>query len=431
VYWPYTEDPQEAIVTHHPDAEIWTGHGASAVRVGSLRPSFSVGRTLAASSFEYESAFVDAGWQISPELPLISGPVYTAENTSLAGAFADAAPDDWGRKLIRVAHERRRTSFPVERLGEFDYLLGVADHARIGALRLRVDGAWSSSDPGVANLHDLPRILDAARRIETDDATDDDIAYLNDVATSPGGARPKANVATERGQMAIAKLPHSKDGDVDVERWEGVALTIAAAAGLRTPEWFLIADQSDHAVLVSERFDRSETGERLAYLSGNTLLGIGEHDSGSRHTYEDFAGVIDAWSCAPTIDLHEMFGRIALTVLINNVDDHWRNHGFIRSAHGWRLSPMFDVNPSRRRGVVRSRPISARDDPRRRDLRNLLAVARTFRLTDDEARAIVSRVAEAASAWEAAAESMGVEHLRRAEFSDAFETDQLTWALAA
>lgn len=414
------------------DVEVWTPVGSEDRRVGTLRPSFQGGRMLASSSFEYDAAFLHDGWQISPDLPLRAGRTYTAANRTLPGAISDAAPDDWGQKLIRAdnAIRRKHDSTLPARLGEFDYLLGAADHTRTGALRFRTNGSWLSSEAGVANLHDLPRIVAAAQRYEDDEASDEDIAYLNDVATSPGGARPKANIVTADGRLAIAKLPHSKDGRYDVERWEAVALTIARNADLRTPTWSLAAAGSGRAVLVSERFDRDESGSRLGYMSARTSLELGAHDDGSRLTYEDFTDAIAEWSTAPAADLREMFGRIALTVLVNNVDDHWRNHAFLHSATGWRLSPLFDVNPSRQHGVIESRAISDSDDPGHRDLRNLLRTAGAYRLRDGEARDVLRRVAYAVASWDQVADRLGVAPAERERLTAAFDAEQREWALS-
>lgn len=413
------------------EVEVWVAGAAGDRRAGVLRPSFAGGRALASSSFEYDSAYLADGWQISPDLPLRAGRQYTAANATLPGAFSDAAPDDWGRRLIVADHSRRRDAGEVQAgpLGEFDFLLGASDHTRMGALRFARDGTWLSTESGVANFHDLARLVDAARRYDDDEATDDDIAYLGDVATSPGGARPKANVQLPDGRLALAKLPHSKDGGYDVERWEAVALTLARLADLRVPEWSLEAPVSGRGVLVIRRFDRDDAGGRLGYLSARTAFELGAHDDGSRLTYEDFTDVISDLSVSPADDLHEMFGRIALTVLLNNVDDHWQNHGFIRTASGWRLSPLFDVNPARRRGMITSRPISTDDDPRDRRLTHLLAVADAFRLRDADARAILHRVSSAVTGWAGVAETLGVPAAQREAYRGAFDLGQREWAL--
>lgn len=421
------------------DVEVWVTENDIDRRIGTLRPSFTGGRSLASSSFEYDQDFLRSGWAVSPDLPLQSGRMYTPANQTLPGAFSDAAPDDWGQKIIRAEHMRRRAadpSLPV-RLGEFDYLLRVSDHTRMGALRFRYASssadAWLSSESGVANMPDLERILEAARRYESNEATDEDLAYLNDVATSPGGARPKANVVTAAGHLAIAKLPHSKDGSLDVERWEAVTLTLAERAGLRTPRWSLATPGSQRAVLVSERFDRSyrsddaDHSNRLGYMSARSALRLGIHNDGSTLTYEDFTDAIAEWSVSPVEDLHEMFGRIALTVLVNNVDDHWRNHGFLHDERGWRLAPLFDVNPSRHRGVIQSRAISDDDDPADRQLGHLLDVADAFQLRQPAAREILRRTAGSVAAWRTVAEELHVPAAQIETLQVAFETPQLEW----
>ena len=399
------------------------------VEVGRLLPSFTGPRVLASSSFQYSEDYLSlsGAFAISPDLPLTSGRIWAPESHVLFGAFEDASPDEWGQHLIAANHaERRKRDSRIPPLrGSWDHLLGVSDVSRIGALRFRRgDGDWLSSDDGVANIHELDRIVRIAARYEDDDATDDEIAYLSGIATSPGGARPKANVRREDGRLALAKLPHSKDGDLDVERWEAVALTLAARSGLSTPEWTLVRASPGTSVLVVDRFDRIAAGGRRAYLSAASALGIGANDP-SRYTYEQFSDVLNDLSADPRSDLHEMFGRIALSVLINNVDDHWRNHGFVRQADGWRLAPLFDVNPSTSIGVVTSRPINELDDPRNRSLENLLDIADAYRLTRTAGAAIIRRVATAVAAWREAAAELDLARSEVGRMDRAFDSTRI------
>ncbi|TXK18434.1 type II toxin-antitoxin system HipA family toxin [Homoserinibacter sp. GY 40078] len=402
-----------------------------------LRPSFQGGRTLASTAFQYDTDFLARAdrYELSPDLPLVSSIQYAPEGQALFGAFADAAPDDWGERIIEAHHAsraRRDSSLP-RAIGKFDFLIGVADQTRMGALRLQAaeGGDWLSSDAGVANLHDLARILEAAGRYETGEATDEDVAYLNDVATSPGGARPKANVVAPNGRLAIAKLPHSKDGNSDVEGWEALALTLAGNAGLRTPAWSLERVGREKSVLISERFDRAEKNVRVGYISARTALGLGIYD-GDRTTYEEFTDTLAELSVNPRVDLHEMFGRVALNVLIRNVDDHWRNHGFLRAGNGWRLAPVFDLNPvpRRRGGAIFARPISREDDPRDRDLRVLLKIADSFQLSQDAAYAVLHRVADAVAGWPRVADDLGIAQAQRDAMADAFDVAQLDYVRA-
>jgi serine/threonine-protein kinase HipA len=406
---------------------------AGPVLVGELRPSFQGGRTLASSSFQYDSGYLGRAdrYPLSPDLPLTSTRLFTPESQQLFGAFADAAPDEWGRKLIEANHARRLRADAglPPRIGDFDFLLGVADHSRMGAIRLMSDGAWLSSDDGVADVHDIDRIVAATERYEANEATEADVEYLNSVATSPGGARPKANVVLDDGTLALAKLPHSKDGEIDVERWEAVALTIARSCGIQVPAWTVETGRSGKSVLIVHRFDRD--GElRRGYLSAARAMELGTFDD-RRLTYQDFAETLAETSARPRADLEELYKRVALTVLINNVDDHWRNHGFIHTGDGWRLSPVFDLNPSARRNLIDSRPISNRDDPRERDLQNLIDISSTFQLDHVRGAEIVRLVAAEVETWPDVADSLDIDGAQQAAMSRAFDVHEIQRAKGA
>ncbi len=399
--------------------------------VGTLRPSF-MGRTLAGASFEYDRAFIESGYPLSPGLPLRSGRTYTAASTTMFGVFQDAAPDEWGRRIVQTAHTReaRKAGAPARVLGEFDFLLGVADATRMGALRLRELGGneWLSSDERVANVHELPRILEAARRYEKHEATDEDIAYLNGIATSPGGARPKANVVSQSGTLALAKLPHSNDGDIDVERWEAVALTLARQAGIPIAPFILAAGEARTAVLVVQRFDRGQGDTRIPYMSAFTAMGLGTHKTGSQLTYVDLADTVADLTADPKRELHDLFRRVAFTVLIGNADDHWRNHGFLHHKRGWALSPAFDLNPSRVTSP-NSRSISENADPDQRNIHDLLEVADAFQLTTSRAASAAADVARVVRGWPDVARSLNVPEREVEVMADAFREDQVEAAL--
>jgi len=407
------------------------------ILAGVLEASFTgSGRSLASSSFQYDPKYLAhrSSYPLSPDLPLTSTRIYTAESASQFGAFADTSPDEWGRKIIDANHARQLKADPSlpRRLGPFDHLLGVSDRTRLGALRFRAPGThmpWLSEDSGVANEHELHRVVEVARRYEANEATDEDLAYLSDIATSPGGARPKANVVTAAGTLAIAKLPHSKDGQIDVESWEALALTIAGRAGITVPQFQRIPAAPTKAVLVTERFDREDDGARIGYISAATAMSVGEHD-GRNLTYVDFAEALSEISDNSVEDLRELYRRITLTVLINNVDDHWRNHGLLRAANGWRLAPAFDINPSKTHGVINSRPISSEDDPRDRDLRNLITAAPVFGLLPSDAEALIQRVATEVAAWRAVAVEMNIPDDQVEAMEDAFDAEQLEYALS-
>lgn len=418
-------------MTTRDDVEVHLGGGDHPAHVGTLRPSFQGGRTLAGSSFEYARSYLNdaAAYAISPDLPLTAGRQYSQTNQVIFGSFSDAAPDQWGEKIIDANHALRLKRDPrlPRRLGVFDYLLGVSDASRMGALRLRDAGGWCSTGHRAANLHDLAKIAAAARRYDADEASDDDVEYLGDIATSPGGAHPKANVLLASGELALAKLPHSKDGDFDTEAWEALALTIASNAGISVSPHALHTVSKKKSVLVVKRFDRRGRDERLGYISAATALGIGANDD-NRVTYQEFADVIAELSGAHSADLHEMFARIAVTVLINNVDDHWRNHGFLHDDSGWRLAPAFDINPSPRRGTIFSRAISNEDDPRARDIRNLMKTADAYYLSELQAATILRRVGAEVGRWRDIARSMSISDVQIERMRTAFDEEHIALA---
>ena len=141
--------------------------------------------------------------------------------------------------------ERRlaeREGRAVRTLTEADYLLGVSDVSRLGALRFRRAGEVEFQSPAVAGvppLIELGRLLQATERILREEETDEDLQLIFAPGSSLGGARPKASVMDQHGRLAIAKFPKETD-DYSLELWEAVALKLAARAGIRTPENELI-----------------------------------------------------------------------------------------------------------------------------------------------------------------------------------------------
>jgi serine/threonine-protein kinase HipA len=314
------------------------------------------------------------------------------------GAFTDCAPDRWGRRLIN-RDERNRAEAEGTRqrsFAEVEFLLGVRDDLRQGALRFRdpETGAYlAASDGGIPYLIGLGPLLAAAEHLERNEATTDEVRDLLRAGSSLGGARPKAHVLLPEGRTAIAKFPSATSDDWDVMRWEAVALDLAARSGITTPDW-QIHEIDGKGVLIVTRFDR--TGERrVGYVSAMTML---EATDGDERSYIDIAEAIERESADAAADLRELWRRIALSLLISNTDDHLRNHGFLReSTAGWRLSPVFDINPNPAPIARRLATTIAFGSPD--SIETLIEVAELFRLTPDEARRVLAEVAEATSQW--------------------------------
>jgi serine/threonine-protein kinase HipA len=262
------------------------------------------------------------------------------------GAIGDSAPDRWGRVLMRRAERRR-----AERLGqtprtlrEIDYLLLVNDEARQGALRFaeNMGGPFlaPNDQAGVPPLVDLPRLLNASARVIDENEDDEDLRLLIAPGSSLGGARPKASIRDRDSSLAIGKFPH-KDDEWDTVLWEAVSLTLAENAGIDVPKWRLELVE-EKPVLLSTRFDRSTNG-RILFLSALSMLGARDQET---HSYLEIVDALRQHGAQPIDDMHELWRRIVFTVLISNVDDHLRNHGFLYTgSDGWALSPAYDLNP--------------------------------------------------------------------------------------
>lgn len=382
------------------------------------------------ATFGYAAEFLarpDA-YELDPQLPLLAGPQQTSANRAIFAAFSDCAPDRWGRRLIhRDERERARRDDDTERsFGEIDYLLGVRDDLRQGALRFRdpQTETWLADErSGIPDLLELPELLGAAERMDRDEADQATLERLLRGGSSLGGARPKAHMLAREGRVAIAKLPSPANDEWDVIRWEATALKLAQAAGIQVPRWALHPIDGK-PVLILDRFDR-DGGRRIGYVSAMTMV---EATDGAQGSYLDIADVIERHSPSAGDDLRQLWRRIAFSILIRNTDDHLRNHGFLRtSTAGWTLSPAFDLNPDPTPGGAELSTLIDYDTATAR-IDVLIDAAEYFRLDDDQARAILKEVATATAAWRSSARELGLPKAEVERMEPAFEHEQATLA---
>lgn len=312
---------------------------------------------------------------LDPSIANVRGPQYPAQGETF-GFLADVSPDRWGRKLIRRREGRAN-------LRESDYLLGVCDLTRQGALRIKqepdgpfvAEGTRDAAPPWTT----LRTLEDSARHLDGDDHGENEERWLLDLlrpGSSLGGARPKANVTDPDGNLWIAKFPSVKDEwDVGLREYETSVL--ARKVGLNVPETKMSKLSKVGTTFFSKRFDRAGT-RRIHYASAMTMLGA--QDGEENHSYLEIAEWLAANSADATADLRELWGRMAFSELVRNTDDHLRNHGFLLTEKGWRLSPMFDVNPN---------PHDGESALNRGDL---IGDAAYYRLTKAEAEERLSRM---------------------------------------
>jgi serine/threonine-protein kinase HipA len=349
---------------------------------------------------------------LDPSLGLYEGEQYSSDG--LFGIFTDIAPDRWGRTLLQrreTATARRERRRP-RTLDDWDFLLGVSDEARMGALRL-VDpsnGQFIGNDkatvPPTARLRQLQYYAQRAERGEqlTPKEEDEEIALLVVPGSSLGGARPKASFRADDGRLWMAKFP-SRDDAWDVGAWELVLNRMAAEARVAVPESGLLELSEGHHTFTAQRFDRTSASRRL-YASAMTLVGKRDNEPAS---YPEIAEAIAQYGSgdrdALDEDLQQLFRRAVFNVIVAHRDDHLRNHGFLGTPRGWRLSPAFDLNP------VPTKPehtIALDEGDRTPDVDLVRRTAGYYRIKPPQADAIIREVQQAVSSWRRVAAKVGI-----------------------
>ncbi len=406
--------------------------GAGAFPLGELRYDRQGNRESAAFSYSPEWLAHDERFAIDPALPLVSGFQFHArrgEGSLFHGAIADTEPDGWGRRVILRDHAKRREAAraadhpsSMDVLGELDFLLAVDDESRVGALRFRDEegffqGAFGDGGRRTPPLLELRQLIASSQAVETSTETARDLAYLRGRATSLGGLRPKCSLRDTDGQLAIGKFPSVSDQRA-VTKGEVLALHLAKRAGIQAAEARLVVSE-DLPVALIRRFDRRSDGTRIPYVSAATLLGA-ERDDSAEHTYTEIVDALRIHGCHAQSDIEELFRRIAFSILINNVDDHLHNHGFLHVGHGqWCLAPAFDINPFPDRLPELKTWISERTGPAA-SLAALRSEAPYFRLKPAQCEAIIGEVAAVVAEWRERGALIGMTSVELDAFADAF-----------
>ena len=401
------------------------------LRLGWLHARRGAGREV--FEFEFDAAALvhraARNLHIDPRLGLFEGRQHPPQGHETFGVFADSSPHHWGRMLMRRRLERAQRAGQVGkaiRLHESDYLLGVHDAYRSGALRLRLDDAGDFLDnqhgaaaPPFVQLRELEAASLALERDvdNTSAAGDDWLRLLIAPGGSLGGARPKASVVDPEGQLWIAKFPSVRD-EYDVGAWELVVQTLAKGCGLAVPQGLARQFAGPHHTFLVRRFDRTPEG-RLHFASAITLTGRLDGDDASTGAgYLEIARVLIDQGAQTDADLRELWSRIVFNMLVSNTDDHLRNHGFILvPCKGWRLSHAYDMNPVPESHGLNLN-VSEADNAMDLDLAR--SVAPYFRVSKKLADEIVERSQAVVKQWPKIADSLHVRAREQERMAAAF-----------
>ncbi|WP_394994114.1 type II toxin-antitoxin system HipA family toxin [Emticicia sp.] len=378
-------------------------------------------------SFEYEKEWLQSKYiQLDPDLHFFSGRQFLNDKKMNFGVFMDSSPDRWGRLLMRrrEAALARKEERKENLLFETDYLLGVYDEHRMGALRFKIEdnGVFLNDNQAMAAppFTSLRELEQASLKLEQENSIEkpEYIQWLNMLmapGSSLGGARPKASVKDTKQQLWIAKFP-SRFDDKNMGAWEMVVHDLARQAGINISDAFIEKFGSRHHTFITKRFDRKQS-QRTHFASAMTLLGYNDGaDYQEGVSYLNLAEFIIRNGVNIEEDLEELWRRIVFSICVSNTDDHLRNHGFLVTPKGWKLSPAYDINANED-GTGLKLNISENDNSLEIDL--ALEVAPYFRLTQVKAKQISESIKKAVSAWQSAANKYKIdkneqELLRRA-----------------
>lgn len=382
-------------------------------------------------SFEYTESWLNHPNPIlflDPHLGFYKGKQYLPEEKNNFGIFLDSSPDRWGRLLMRrkeawQAKEERRDE---RTLFESDFLLGVFDGHRLGGLRFKLseDGPFMNEQKKTATppWTSLRELEHASLQLERDDAINDPeysqwLNVLMGPGSSLGGARPKASVVDEKGHLWLAKFPSSSD-EKNTGAWEMVLHELAQACGIYVSEARLQKFSGKHHTFLSKRFDRTDEQKRIHFASAMTLLGL---EDGMNYVegvgYLDLVGFIMQHSADAKIDLEQLWRRMAFNVLVSNTDDHLRNHGFILTPRGWRLSPAYDMNPNE---MGNGLTLNISENSNELDISLALETAHLYQLKREHADRILKEMYREILNWRVVAKKFGIRNGEIEQLKPAF-----------
>jgi serine/threonine-protein kinase HipA len=369
-------------------------------------------------SFEYNETWLTSSGQVlflDPNLSMYKGKQYLPEEKSNFGLFLDSSPDRWGRLLMRrrEAWSAKKEEREERTLFESDYLLGVFDGNRMGGLRFKLvetgdflNNQKQMASPPWTSIRELEY---ASLQLERDDVVNDPgyaqwLNLLLDPGASLGGARPKASVTDEKGNLWIAKFPSAKD-EKDAGAWEMVVHQLALNCGIQVPEAKIQKFSSKHHTFLTKRFDRIHK-QRIHFASAMTMLGLQDGvDYKDGISYLDLAAFIIQNSASAKEDLEQLWRRILFNVLVSNTDDHLRNHGFVLTNQGWKLSQAYDMNPNE---MGNGLTLNISENSNEQDIAVVMYTASYYQVKVDKANKILKEMLNEITNWRTVAKNFAI-----------------------
>ena len=398
---------------NNPELEVWIDVSfieKKPIKIGHLKHDRGNVR------FNYDEVWLShpQRFDIDPDLSLDNAIFHPNPAQGNFGVFLDSSPDRWGQTLMkrREAMEAKDEGRQARTLYAWDYLIGVQDQTRQGALRFKYPGtdvflaSHDLSAPPVAQLAELENVAKQLSDKNIDDL--DNLRRWLRVLVAPGaslgGARPKANFTQKDGSLWIAKFPSAKD-EKDAGAWEMVLNQLAANCGIQVPEAKIQQFSSKQHTFMTKRFDRIQQ-QRIHFASAMTLLGLQDGvDYKDNISYLNLAEFIIQQSASAKEDLEQLWRRILFNILVSNTDDHLRNHGFILTNQGWRLSPAYDMNPNE---MGNGLTLNISENSNEQDISVVMHTAIYYQVKVDTANKILEEMQKEIANWRVIAKKFGI-----------------------
>lgn len=378
-------------------------------------------------SFSYDEKWLETEkpFLLDPDITWNKGQQFPIGKFNF-GIFNDTMPDTWGRTLMKrreaqIAKEEKRI---VKNLHDIDFLLGVNDESRMGGLRFKLqekepflNNDQARPTPPWSSVRELQHGISLIESDKDNKEVRKWLSILLAPGSSLGGARPKANIIDEKGNLWIAKFP-SKEDTIDKAAWEFLAYKLAIKAGIEMADCKIEKISGKYFTFFTKRFDRLKQ-KRVHFASAMTMTGNNEDTiKDNPPSYLDIAEFIQFNESNNTKELHQLWRRMVFNIAISNTDDHLRNHGFILNKTGWQLSPAYDINPSIDKDGL---SLNIDSDNNALDFDLAKSVGVYFQLQEKQMDDILKEIKGAVKNWKTEAIKIGISNAEISLMSSAFK----------
>jgi serine/threonine-protein kinase HipA len=348
-------------------------------------------------SLRYDAQWLRIGFPLSEDLPLIDTEHLPREKDLAAGAVDDARPDRWGERVIRLLER-------PERLSLLEMLFFAGDD-RFGALGVSTSReAYQPRSklllPQFADVNDVHALV---RKVLAGERIDESQRRLIAPGATMGGARPKAllQIAGVPWVLKFAEEERSPEPLI-----EHAAMSLASKADIRVAQTRAIKLKRGFAVAV-KRFDRTP-GLRLHALSAHVALKA----AGADLSYPSLAQLLrrrgDTQGGVNQHQMRELFRRLIYNILIDNTDDHEKNHVLlVTDAQNYHLAPAFDVLPTQQALGYQAMNVGA--DGAVSTIDNALSMCHAYGLKRLDAIGEAAKVAKVVNKWRSHFKAKGVD----------------------